>query len=130
MAYLLPLLVIPLLVLVDTDSDADGQRPQTELQGRQGSQGTRQAEPGPQGSGARESDGKQHEDDELGNADHHARYDFTLPSAMGLYWLIGNIMAIVQQFVIYFLFTKPFGPRRPKWRSSRRMPFKDGGSGG
>ena len=37
---------------------------------------------------------------------------FTLPSAMGLYWLIGNIMAIVQQFVIYFLFTKPFEAKK------------------
>ncbi len=37
---------------------------------------------------------------------------FTLPSAMGLYWLIGNIMAIIQQFVIYILFTKPFEAKK------------------
>jgi YidC/Oxa1 family membrane protein insertase len=31
---------------------------------------------------------------------------FTLPAAMGLYWTIGNIMAILQSVLIYFLFTK------------------------
>ena len=37
---------------------------------------------------------------------------FTMPSAMGLYWVIGNFMAILQQFVIYFLFTKPFEAKK------------------
>lgn len=31
---------------------------------------------------------------------------FTLPAAMGLYWIIGNIMMILQSVVVYTLFTK------------------------
>ncbi len=31
---------------------------------------------------------------------------FSLPAAMGLYWIIGNIMMILQSFSIYFLFTR------------------------
>ncbi len=31
---------------------------------------------------------------------------FTMPAAMGLYWIIGNIMMILQSVLIYFLFTK------------------------
>ncbi|HBP37590.1 MAG TPA: hypothetical protein DD640_02395 [Clostridiales bacterium] len=31
---------------------------------------------------------------------------FSMPSAMGLYWIIGNIMMILQSVMIYFLFTK------------------------
>lgn len=37
---------------------------------------------------------------------------FTLPSAMGLYWLIGNLMAVVQQVIIYLLFTKPLEEKK------------------
>ncbi len=31
---------------------------------------------------------------------------FTMPAAMGLYWVVGNIMMILQSVIIYFLFTK------------------------
>ena len=31
---------------------------------------------------------------------------FTMPAALGLYWTIGNIMAILQSVLIYFLFTR------------------------
>ncbi|MDD3866743.1 MAG: YidC/Oxa1 family membrane protein insertase [Clostridia bacterium] len=31
---------------------------------------------------------------------------FSLPAAMGLYWIVGNIMMILQSVVIYFIFTK------------------------
>lgn len=31
---------------------------------------------------------------------------FSMPSAMGLYWIVGNIMGIIQSLLIYFLFTK------------------------
>lgn len=32
---------------------------------------------------------------------------FTLPAAMGLYWLVGNLMMILQSFVFYKLYTEP-----------------------
>jgi YidC/Oxa1 family membrane protein insertase len=31
---------------------------------------------------------------------------FSLPAAMGLYWIIGNMMMILQSVMIYFMFTK------------------------
>jgi YidC/Oxa1 family membrane protein insertase len=31
---------------------------------------------------------------------------FTMPAALGLYWIIGNIMMIIQSVLIYFLFTR------------------------
>ncbi len=32
---------------------------------------------------------------------------FSMPALMGLYWIIGNIMMIIQSVYIYFFFTKP-----------------------
>jgi len=37
---------------------------------------------------------------------------FTFPSAMGFYWLVGNIMAIVQLLIIYVMFTKPLEEKK------------------
>ena len=31
---------------------------------------------------------------------------FSMPASMGLYWIIGNIMMILQSVLIYFFFTK------------------------
>lgn len=31
---------------------------------------------------------------------------FSMPAAMGLYWIVGNIMMIIQSLLIYFLFTR------------------------
>ncbi len=31
---------------------------------------------------------------------------FSMPAAMGLYWIIGNVMATLQSLLIYFLYTK------------------------
>lgn len=31
---------------------------------------------------------------------------FTMPAAMGLYWVIGNIMSMVQQYVLFYLIAK------------------------
>lgn len=30
----------------------------------------------------------------------------TMPTAMALYWIVGNLMAIVQQYILYFLYTR------------------------
>lgn len=39
---------------------------------------------------------------------------FSMPAAMGLYWIIGNCMMIVQQLLFYNLYTKPaFASIRP-----------------
>lgn len=31
---------------------------------------------------------------------------FTMPAALGLYWIVGNLMMILQSVLVYFLFTK------------------------
>ena len=33
---------------------------------------------------------------------------FTMPAAMGLYWIVGSLMFIVTQLITYYLFTKPY----------------------
>ena len=37
---------------------------------------------------------------------------FTFPSAMGFYWLVGNIMQIIQLVIVYLLFTKPLEEKK------------------
>jgi len=37
---------------------------------------------------------------------------FTLPSAMGFYWIVSNLMAVVQQGIIYLLFNKPLEEKK------------------
>lgn len=37
---------------------------------------------------------------------------FTLPAAMGVYWVVGGIMGILTQVLVYFLLTKPFTEKK------------------
>ena len=37
---------------------------------------------------------------------------FTFPSAMGFYWLVSNVMGIVQLIIIYYMFTKPLEEKK------------------
>jgi len=37
---------------------------------------------------------------------------FSFPSAMGFYWLVGNLMGILQLVIIYLLFTKPLEEKK------------------
>lgn len=32
---------------------------------------------------------------------------FTMPAAMGIYWIVGNVMMIFQSYLFYWLYTKP-----------------------
>ena len=48
---------------------------------------------------------------------------FSLPSAMGLYWLVGNLMAILQQFMIYVLFTKPYEEKKAEMEILKAHAF-------
>lgn len=32
---------------------------------------------------------------------------FTMPAAMGVYWIVGNMMMMIQQLLFYYLYTKP-----------------------
>ncbi|NLW10747.1 MAG: YidC/Oxa1 family membrane protein insertase [Clostridiaceae bacterium] len=49
---------------------------------------------------------------------------FTFPAAMGLYWIIGNTMMILQSVIIYFLFTRKLeqaGLNKPEDKSGEVM---------
>ena len=37
---------------------------------------------------------------------------FSFPSAMGFYWLVSNIMGIVQLFIVYLMFTRPLEEKK------------------
>lgn len=41
-------------------------------------------------------------------------FSLSMPVAMALYWVIGNIMMIVQQLVLYRLYTKPYQEQKLK----------------
>lgn len=48
---------------------------------------------------------------------------FSMPSAMGLYWFIGNIMAIIQQFVVYFMFSRPLEHKKAEMEILKANAF-------
>lgn len=50
-------------------------------------------------------------------------FTFSLPAAMAFYWIIGNIMGILQQFIIYFLFTKPLEAKKAEMEVLKAMAF-------
>lgn len=48
---------------------------------------------------------------------------FSMPSAMALYWLVGNLMAILQQFVIYIMFTRPMEQKKAEMEILKARAF-------
>lgn len=48
---------------------------------------------------------------------------FWLPAAMGFYWIVGNIMGIIQQVIIFYLFTKPLEAKRMEMDILKKMAF-------
>ena len=61
---------------------------------------------------------------------------FTLPAAMGLYWVVGGLMGILTQVLTYFMFTKPYELKKLEMEQKKANAFKkdhsqdDGKSGG
>ncbi|NLW88229.1 MAG: YidC/Oxa1 family membrane protein insertase [Clostridiaceae bacterium] len=54
---------------------------------------------------------------------------FMLPSAMAFYWIVGNVMSILQQVIIFFLFTKPLEAKKAEMELRKAMAFaKSAGS--
>ncbi len=49
---------------------------------------------------------------------------FTLPLAMGLYWIVGGIMAIITQLITYVLFTKPYEQKKAEAELRKEQVFK------
>lgn len=53
---------------------------------------------------------------------------FTLPAAMGLYWVIGGIMGILTQVIVYFMFTKPYALKKKEMEEKKKLAFKKSGN--
>ena len=49
---------------------------------------------------------------------------FTMPAAMGLYWIVGGIMGILTQVLVYFLFTKPYELKKAELEAKKAAVFK------
>ncbi|MBP5260811.1 MAG: membrane protein insertase YidC [Clostridiales bacterium] len=49
---------------------------------------------------------------------------FTMPAAMGLYWVIGGIMGILTQALVYVLFTKPYEAKKAEIEAKKAAVFK------
>ncbi len=49
---------------------------------------------------------------------------FTMPAAMGLYWIVGGIMGIITQLIVYFMFTKPYEVKKAELDAKKEAVFK------
>ncbi len=49
---------------------------------------------------------------------------FTMPAAMGLYWIVGGIMGIITQLIVYFMFTKPYELKKAEIEAKKEAVFK------
>ena len=53
---------------------------------------------------------------------------FTLPAAMGLYWVVGGIMGIITQVIVYYMFTKPYELKKKELNEKKANAFKKNNS--
>lgn len=49
---------------------------------------------------------------------------FTLPAAMALYWVVGGVMGIITQLIVYFMFTKPYELKKKEVEEKKANAFK------
>ncbi|MBO4680278.1 MAG: YidC/Oxa1 family membrane protein insertase [Clostridiales bacterium] len=52
---------------------------------------------------------------------------FTMPAAMGLYWVVGSIMGILTQIIVYYMFTKPYEKKKAEVEAKKEAVFKKSG---
>lgn len=48
---------------------------------------------------------------------------FTMPAAMGLYWTVGGLMGIITQYIVYFLFSKPYELKKKEMEELKKQAF-------
>lgn len=53
---------------------------------------------------------------------------FMMPAAMGLYWIIGGLMGIITQLLVYVLFTKPYELKKAELQIKKENYFKKSAS--
>lgn len=49
---------------------------------------------------------------------------FMLPAAFGFYWIVGNLMGILQQVLTYYMFTKPYEEKKKELAEQKKNAFK------
>lgn len=49
---------------------------------------------------------------------------FAMPAAFGFYWIIGNLMSILQQVLTYFMFSKPYEEKKKELEEQKKLAFK------
>ncbi|MCR4670363.1 MAG: YidC/Oxa1 family membrane protein insertase [Saccharofermentans sp.] len=49
---------------------------------------------------------------------------FTMPAAMGLYWIVSSIMGILTQILVYYMFTKPYQIKKAEVELKKENAFK------
>ena len=49
---------------------------------------------------------------------------FMLPAAMAFYWIVGNIMGVIQQIIIFYMFTKPYELKLAEMELLKANAFK------
>ena len=49
---------------------------------------------------------------------------FTMPAAMGLYWVVGSVMGILTQLIVYYMFTKPYEKKKAEIEAKKDAVFK------
>ena len=52
---------------------------------------------------------------------------FTMPAAMGLYWIISGLMSILTSVIVYFMFTKPYEAKKAEIEAKKDAVFKKTG---
>ena len=52
---------------------------------------------------------------------------FTMPAAMGIYWIISGLMSIITSVIVYFMFTKPYEEKKAEIEAKKDAVFKKSG---
>ncbi len=49
---------------------------------------------------------------------------FWLPAAFGFYWIVGNLMGVIQTILTYYMFNKPYEEKKKELLEKKKMVFK------
>ena len=52
---------------------------------------------------------------------------FTMPAAMGIYWIMSGFMSILSSVIVYFMFTKPYELKKAEIEAKKDAVFKKSG---
>ena len=51
---------------------------------------------------------------------------FTMPAAMGVYWIISGLMSVITSIIVYYMFTKPYELKKAELEAKKDAIFKKG----